>query len=200
MHKCTEYLPDFAPLSVIPCTPPPSYPATFASPTSYFTPAAPSRREVIMGGLVSPGPLVEGEEYDEKRGMSIEVPGIVLSTCPSQLYTMLIGLAEPHCELTLPSRAPSPPPKSILLLPPTSLSLPIEPVGPYRPYSPRFAAILSGNGRSGTCLGTTTIRSMVLLLMLAVGGWHLWSTMQCGTEELPDWFEGMAFGSSAWTF
>jgi hypothetical protein len=32
-----------------------------------------------MGGLVSPGPVIEGEVYDEKRGMSIEVPGIVLS-------------------------------------------------------------------------------------------------------------------------
>ncbi|CAD6564631.1 MAG: hypothetical protein TREMPRED_000042 [Tremellales sp. Tagirdzhanova-0007] len=72
--------PHLAMLSMIPSTPPPSYPSAVTSPTSYYSPSTPSpRREVIMGGLVSPGPVINGEHHDEKRGMSIDVPGIILT-------------------------------------------------------------------------------------------------------------------------
>lgn len=82
----------------------PTSPSPPASPMP-LTPYTPAHR-VVLGGIVStPGP---GEEdWDEKQELSIEVPGIVLT--------------EPHN----PTRIPSPPPKHILLLPPTSLTLPI---------------------------------------------------------------------------
>lgn len=123
-----------------------------------------------MGGLVSPGPRSSTErgDYDEKRGMSIEVPAIVLTA--------------PHC----PSRTPSPPPKSILLLPPTSLPLPIDPTHPTGRYSQSFAAVLRGDGRGGSRVGAVMVRSTVLLLLLAGVGWHLWSTTSLGPGETLD--------------
>ena len=181
---------------MVPSTPPPSYPLAVASPTSYFSPSIPSpRREVIMGGLVSPGPVVDGEIYDEKRGMSIEVPGIILSRYSRPLSrcvclasrSLLYCLAEPHGELIPPSRIPSPSPKSILLLPPTSLPIPI---GVGRPYSPGFAALIHGSGKGRGCwtsgCGLVTVRSVVLIVVLVVGGWHLWSTMCMAKDVVPE--------------
>lgn len=112
------------------------------------------------------------------------------------MYGQADTAAEPSC----PMRSPSPPPKSILLLPPTSLSLPsTDPTSPTSPfyspysppprhlYSPAFAAIVYGeerNSRFGSealaSLGVNGIRTVVFGLMLLLGGWHLWLNITVG--------------------
>ena len=77
-------------------------------------------------------------------------------------------IAEPLPDLS--PRTPSPPPKSILLLPPVSLPLPLEPhtASSYTPLS----QILRQCG-----VGTVTMRSVIILGALALGAWHLYTTL-----------------------
>ncbi|ORY31021.1 hypothetical protein BCR39DRAFT_102113 [Naematelia encephala] len=168
--------------------PPPSYPSTFSSPTSYTSSPSimiPSKgREVFMGGLVNHAE--PDSPLDEKRAMSIEVPGIVLT--------------EPE---THHPRTPSPPPKQILLLSPTSLALPLDSttsslnnnttslscppcyfsstLSNPRPVSPAFLALINGHHhRKSPGLGPMTFRSVALLVVVAVCSWHLWATLDIG--------------------
>jgi len=115
----------------------------------------------MMGGLVTPGSRrreVSGSSSsyfdDEEKGLmegSIEVPGIVLT--------------EPTPDT--PPRTPSPPPKQILLLPPTSLPIP----------HPNMQV------RRNSLITLTSIRAIVLLLLLAIGAWHLWGVSGWGDED-----------------
>ncbi|KAK1921550.1 hypothetical protein DB88DRAFT_512825 [Papiliotrema laurentii] len=122
-----------------------------------------------MGGLVSRTPRgdeEEGFDFEEPRRQgSIEVPGIVLT--------------EPIPDL--PPRTPSPPPKSILLLPPASLPIPSEKtISPHGTFSlsPRFASMISGRSQGNV---GTTLRSVLLLGALCLGAWHLYTSLDMST-------------------
>ncbi|KIR56917.1 hypothetical protein I315_00076 [Cryptococcus gattii Ru294] len=129
-----------------------------------------SSPRILMGAVVSVSPRRNSEE------LSLEVPGIVLT--------------EPH-----PNPRPFPPPKQTVLLAPTSLPLPPPGSshssfqGHYQhssisakslhQFSPAFTSFLNGTptpyqqhqGRK------SRMKALVMLGILIVGGWHLWSTM-----------------------
>ncbi|KIR26480.1 hypothetical protein I307_04231 [Cryptococcus deuterogattii 99/473] len=129
-----------------------------------------SSPRILMGAVVSVSPRRNSEE------LSLEVPGIVLT--------------EPH-----PNPRPFPPPKQTVLLAPTSLPLPppgsslSNVQGHYQhssisaksahQFSPAFTSFLNGTptsyqqhqGRK------SRMKALVMLGIVIVGGWHLWSTM-----------------------
>ncbi|WVR04630.1 hypothetical protein IAU60_001641 [Kwoniella sp. DSM 27419] len=184
-----------------PCTPPPTYsPTTYcSSPISYSpssptlrtstdsvgspsTPRTPIGQRIVMGAYVS---TPQGT-MDDLQG-SLEVPGIVLTEPPRK--------ATP--------RLPSPPPKHVVLLAP--VSLPIPPSSPSslsardtktfssltnekQPYqfSPTFMAFLQPQPKKN--VGAQNLKTIVLLVLLVMGGYHLWSTLQLG-DVVEDAFE-----------
>lgn len=130
-----------------------------------------SSPRILMGAMVSVSPRQNSEE------LSLEVPGIVLTE-------------PPHL-----NPRPFPPPKQTVLLAPTSLPLPslgscssifqghcqhssISTKSAHQ-FSPAFSSFLSGaatpyqqhHGRRNR------MKAMLMLGIVVVGGWHLWSTL-----------------------
>ncbi|WVQ98049.1 hypothetical protein IAU59_005171 [Kwoniella sp. CBS 9459] len=151
------------------------------SPTTPSTPRTPSEQSsrIVMGAYVS---SPEGT-VDELEG-SLEVPGIVLTEPPKP--------ATP--------RLPSPPPKQVVLLAPVSLPIPTSPTTPHSlscrdiksfsssnpdgpQFSPAFMAFLQPQKPKGH-----NLKTILLLLMLILGGWHLWCTLELG-NVVEDAFE-----------
>ncbi|EIW71278.1 hypothetical protein TREMEDRAFT_56382 [Tremella mesenterica DSM 1558] len=117
---------------------------------------------IVMGGRVSRPSSPEGE-----KSMSIEVPAIILTEPP------------PYS-----SPFPSPGGKSTILLPavilPLSSSYPCSPPSsnyvPTPLYSSNFANALIRPQGSGYAIGTA-LRTVLLLLVISVGAWHLYSSL-----------------------
>ncbi|WVQ83328.1 hypothetical protein IAT38_005467 [Cryptococcus sp. DSM 104549] len=129
-----------------------------------------SPQRIVMGAMVK-------EDFEEE---SLEVPGIVL-TEPSH-----------------PSPRPSPPPKQTVLLAPTSLPLPPSPPHGHsttssisakagHQFSPAFLSFLHNPSlargpappaSSGWTSARTRARAVVLVGVVVLGGWHLWSSLQ----------------------
>ncbi|WVF69802.1 hypothetical protein IAT40_004581 [Kwoniella sp. CBS 6097] len=141
------------------------------------TPRTPSEKSsrIVMGAYVS---SPEGT-IDDLEG-SLEVPGIVLTEPPKP--------ATP--------RLPSPPPKQVVLLAPVSLPIPTSPKIPTHvslssrdlksfsspslnsngpQFSPAFMALIQPQKPKGH-----NLKTILLLLMLILGGWHLWCTLEMG--------------------
>ncbi|WWD21493.1 hypothetical protein CI109_105979 [Kwoniella shandongensis] len=176
-----------------PTTPPPTYSPHTYSPTSpTFPSGSPSSRRsstdsmnsastpktpvmaqrIIMGALVSTPQSYagsgEGDEVDEKE-CSLFVPGIVLTE-------------PPHPPTP---RIPSPPIRQTVLLAPTSLPIPPpssmneKSAGANGPqFSPAFMAFLHPKPKNAATM--LSIRSMILIGVVVLGGWHLWSTLELG--------------------
>ncbi|KAK8847402.1 hypothetical protein IAR55_005260 [Kwoniella newhampshirensis] len=147
--------------------------------TSMSTPKTPVGQRIIMGALVStPTSMVDGEDVDEKD-CSLFVPGIVLTE-------------PPHPPTP---RLPSPPIRQTVLLAPTSLPIP-PPSSSSSSSRTKQEKNGNGNGVGPQLLPafraflypppptkrqtTINIRSMILIGVVVVGGWHLWSTLELG--------------------
>lgn len=100
-------------------------------------------QEIYMGALVSPG----SGDWEK----SIEVPCIIL-TEPDHHH-----------------RAPTPlRPKQILLLPPTSLPLPLHSTS---------SQVVPKHGWALVC------RAALIVCVVGLGGWHLWGVLGGGERE-----------------
>ncbi|GFZ44394.1 hypothetical protein JCM24511_02116 [Saitozyma sp. JCM 24511] len=150
----------------------------------------------------------------DKRNMSIEVPGIVLTESELSSHTVLFP------------RLPSPSPKSILLLPPSSVCIPLSSPSPSSPFyhsskslkhaplqylsshaPPSRSSFLTSvlyppslgtypNPRRGICAisgagaGALMLKAIMLVLLLSLAGWQLYESVdvrrlvQCVAEAL----------------
>ncbi|WVN89445.1 uncharacterized protein L203_104668 [Cryptococcus depauperatus CBS 7841] len=148
----------------------PGEPSFATSPEKSGAPLPPSSPpKIVMGAIVNDG-------EDEKEYL-LEVPGIVLTEPP-----------------LAPTRRPSPPPKQTVLLAPTSLPLPCPDTQLHtsqssisaksvRQFSPAFLSFLNGTPlpssqqAQASQVRRSRLKAAVLLAVVVVGGWHLWSTM-----------------------
>ncbi|OCF58807.1 hypothetical protein L486_03297 [Kwoniella mangroviensis CBS 10435] len=178
--------------------------STSSTSSSFDSPKTPSTPRIIMGAMVfTPEPKTingtgmgngEGDESDCEEGeMSLEVPGIVLTEPPRP-----------------PSpRLPTPPPKQVVLLAPCSLPLPSQQLtsmssskdsktktplsfsscqqnqGGKPQFSNTFLKLLGHphsqpSSNAGSRTKRTSLKMILLLSIMILGVWHLWSTLEVG--------------------